>query len=62
MARAERRLAANAPGPFFVDASCIDCCTCWQFEPQHFAPTGSTAHVQRQPEGKPELRKALLAL
>ena len=46
MARAERRLPANAPGPFFVDASCIDCGTCWQFDPLHFSPTGFSAHVQ----------------
>ena len=62
MARAERRLPVNAPGPFFVDASCIDCGTCWQFDPLHFAPTGSTAHVQRQPQGDQELHRALLAL
>lgn len=62
MARSGRRLPANVPGPFFVDASCIDCGTCWQFDPQHFAPTGSSAHVKRQPQGGQELQQALLAL
>ena len=62
MARGERRLAANVAGPFFVDASCIDCGTCWQFDPLHFAPTGTSAHVQRQPRGPEELQQALLAL
>lgn len=62
MARPQRRLPANAPGPFYVDASCIDCGACWQFDPLHFAPTGESAHVQRQPQGDLELHQALLAL
>nr|WP_255441442.1 MULTISPECIES: MBL fold metallo-hydrolase [unclassified Synechococcus] len=55
-------MAANVAGPFYVDASCIDCGTCWQFDPAHFAPTGSTSHVRAQPAGKTETRAALLAL
>ena len=62
MARPTQRLAANASGPFYVDASCIDCGTCWQFDPLHFAPHGNASHVVRQPEGDGELRQALLAL
>ena len=62
MARASERLAANAGGPFYVDASCIDCGTCWQFDPAHFAPTGSSSHVWAQPQGDAETRAALLAL
>jgi glyoxylase-like metal-dependent hydrolase (beta-lactamase superfamily II)/ferredoxin len=62
MARSSARLAANAEGPFYVDASCIDCGTCWQFDPAHFAPTGSTSHVWAQPRGEAETRSALLAL
>ena len=62
MARVQRRLAANAPGPFYVDDSCIDCGTCWQFDPLHFAPSGSASHVIRQPKGTDEQRQALLAL
>ena len=62
MARPSQRLAANAPGPFYVDASCIDCGTCWQFDPQHFAPCGGMSHVHRQPQGDGDVRQALLAL
>jgi glyoxylase-like metal-dependent hydrolase (beta-lactamase superfamily II)/ferredoxin len=62
MARPAQRLAANTAGPFYVDASCIDCGTCWQWDPAHFAPTGSTSHVHAQPQGEAELRAALLAL
>jgi hypothetical protein len=28
---------------FFVNNRCIDCGTCWQWDPQHFAP----AHARR---------------
>jgi len=62
MARIDQRLSANVAGPFYVDASCIDCGTCWQWDPDHFAPTGTTSHVQRQPQGEEEIRAALLAL
>jgi glyoxylase-like metal-dependent hydrolase (beta-lactamase superfamily II) len=61
MARVQQRLAANAAGPFYVDRSCIDCGTCWQFDPAHFAPTGDTSCVHHQPQGEAELRQALLA-
>lgn len=50
------------PGPFSVNDRCIDCGTCWQFDPLHFAPTGSSSQVIRQPEGEAETRQALLAL
>ena len=62
MARSSERLAANAPGPFYVDASCIDCGTCWQWDPDHFAPSGAQARVCHQPEGEEQIRRALLAL
>ncbi len=62
MARPQQRLAANAAGPFYVDATCIDCGTCWQFDPAHFAPTGSTSHVWAQPQDEGEIHAALLAL
>jgi ferredoxin len=61
MARPARRLAANAPGPFYVDASCIDCGTCWRWDPAHFAPGGGQARVARQPEGELATVRALLA-
>ena len=62
MARPQQRLAANTAGPFYVDRTCIDCGTCWQFDPAHFAPTGRTSHVWAQPQGAGEIRAALLAL
>ncbi|MFM7548668.1 MAG: MBL fold metallo-hydrolase [Cyanobacteriota bacterium] len=62
MARPMLRLEGNAPGPFYVDRTCIDCGTCWQFDPLHFAPTGSSSSVRQQPQGEAELRQALLAL
>lgn len=61
MARSSRRLAANVPGPFFVDSSCIDCGTCWQWDPDHFAPGGERARVACQPVGEAQERRALLA-
>jgi glyoxylase-like metal-dependent hydrolase (beta-lactamase superfamily II)/ferredoxin len=62
MARPQLRLAANGEGPFYVDRTCIDCGTCWQFDPAHFAPTGRSSHVWAQPQGEGEIRAALLAL
>lgn len=62
VARSQLRLPTNAAGPFFVDASCIDCGTCWQWDPDHFAPAGAHAHVHHQPEGEAAIRMALLAL
>ena len=62
MARPAQRLAANAPGPFFVDERCIDCGTCWQWDPDHFASSGHQAHVKRQPTGPEATTRALLAL
>jgi ferredoxin len=47
-----------------VKNRCIDCGTCWQWDPQHFAsaPRGDAAHLWRQPEGEGETTRALLAL
>ena len=61
MARMASRLAANAPGPFYVDGSCIDCGTCWRWDPDHFAPGEGQARVVCQPEGEPAVVRALLA-
>ncbi|MFM7361153.1 MAG: MBL fold metallo-hydrolase [Cyanobium sp.] len=49
---------------FLVNERCIDCGTCWQWDPQHFAPapSGEAAHVWRQPEGEEGTVRALLAL
>ncbi len=62
MARIQNRLKNNSPGPFFVDSSCIDCGSCWQIDPEHFAPTEKNSYVHTQPNGQLEVQKALLAL
>jgi glyoxylase-like metal-dependent hydrolase (beta-lactamase superfamily II)/ferredoxin len=58
------RLAENAPGPFFVDETCIDCDTCRQLAPDTFARSVSRglSYVAQQP-GVPAARgRASLAL
>ena len=49
---------------FTVNNRSIDCGTCWQWDPQHFAlaPSGDAAYVWRQPEGRAETTRTLLAL
>jgi glyoxylase-like metal-dependent hydrolase (beta-lactamase superfamily II)/ferredoxin len=49
MADPRRRLKANAAGPWFVDASCIDCDACRQLAPEVFADGSGHALVARQP-------------
>ncbi|HEX3464095.1 MAG TPA: MBL fold metallo-hydrolase [Candidatus Elarobacter sp.] len=62
MADPARRLAANAPGPFFVDASCIDCDACRQLAPATFTETAEFSAVTAQPREAHELADALRAL
>ena len=63
MARLDRRLAENADGDFFVDASCIDCVTCRIVAPSVFgALDRGLAYVRRQPQTEAERRRALMAL
>lgn len=61
MASMRKRLAANAPGEFFVDASCIDCGTCRWMAPDLFAGDGVHSYVAQQPADGEEIRHALLA-
>lgn len=49
MADRRRRLAANAPGSWFVDDSCIDCDACRQISPRVFAEERGHAVVVQQP-------------
>lgn len=49
MARRTEAHADNAPGPFFVDRTCIDCGTCYQFAPATFQDGGDHARVHAQP-------------
>jgi glyoxylase-like metal-dependent hydrolase (beta-lactamase superfamily II)/ferredoxin len=62
MADPARRLAANAPGPFFVDASCIDCDACRQLAPVTFAASGDFSAVAAQPADPRHVGAALRAL
>src|SRR5437773_9268635 len=63
MARAAERLIDNAPGPFFVDSTCIDCGACRIVAPRHFRRGGSgLSIVPRQPETEAERTRALMAL
>ncbi len=62
MTKIKNRLKNNSPGPFFVNSSCIDCGSCWQLDPEHFAQTGSSSCVHTQPKGQQEIAQAYLAL
>ncbi|WP_415410174.1 MBL fold metallo-hydrolase [Synechococcus sp. A10-1-5-9] len=47
---------------FWINDRCINCGTCWQFDPDHFSPSGERACVAVQPVDAPEAQQALLAL
>ena len=51
------RLPQNVSGPFYVDASCIDCDQCRAVAPQFFARNEDTgfSYVQCQPETPDEV-------
>lgn len=63
MAKLEDRLPENAPGDFFVDATCIDCDTCRQIAPSVFGelPRG-LSFVKAQPASDAERLRAAMAL
>ncbi|WP_306591973.1 MBL fold metallo-hydrolase [Geothrix sp. 21YS21S-4] len=62
MARRADAHSDNAPGPFFVDRTCIDCGTCYQFAPETFADAGDHAAVRAQPSGAAARLRASMAL
>ena len=62
MAQISERLTQNAPGDFFVDASCIDCDACRQIAPAVFGDHGGQSSVYHQPQNPGELHRALMAL
>ncbi len=62
MADQKKRLPTNAPGNFFVDATCINCDTCRQLAPTSFEEVGENSAVVTQPEGDRELHQAYQAL
>jgi glyoxylase-like metal-dependent hydrolase (beta-lactamase superfamily II)/ferredoxin len=62
MANPTLRLAGNAPGPLFVDRTCIDCDACRQLAPETFADAGGRSSVYAQPATAGDLAGALRAL
>jgi len=62
MADRAQAIADNVPGPFFVDATCIDCDTCRQLAPATFGDNGEFSFVQLQPRSAEETGAALRAL
>ena len=62
MADQARRLRTNVAGPFFVDATCIDCDACRQLAPATFAERGEYSAVAAQPTAEEEVQAALRAL
>jgi glyoxylase-like metal-dependent hydrolase (beta-lactamase superfamily II)/ferredoxin len=62
MADPARRHPANAPGPWFVDASCINCDVSRQCAPWMFGEADDQAIVVRQPAGADEEKDAMRAL
>ena len=62
MAQRSKAYPDNVSGSFFVDRTCIDCGTCYQFLPPVFQEAGDHSRVQRQPETPGERQRALMAL
>jgi glyoxylase-like metal-dependent hydrolase (beta-lactamase superfamily II)/ferredoxin len=62
MARRTEAQPDNVPGPFFVDRTCIDCGTCYQFAPETFQDGGDHARVHAQPGGASGRLRASMAL
>ncbi|HEY3400833.1 MAG TPA: MBL fold metallo-hydrolase [Geothrix sp.] len=62
MARRTDAHPDNVPGPFFVDRTCIDCGTCYQFAPDTFANGGDHAKVHAQPGDPGSRLRASMAL
>lgn len=62
MADPARRRPENAPGPWFVDDTCIDCGTCMWMAPDVFSEAGGMSAVHAQPpERDPDASAALVA-
>jgi glyoxylase-like metal-dependent hydrolase (beta-lactamase superfamily II) len=62
MARLSERLARNADGELFVDASCIDCDACRQIAPTVFGAAEGQSYVHTQPRDGAERARAAMAL
>jgi glyoxylase-like metal-dependent hydrolase (beta-lactamase superfamily II)/ferredoxin len=62
MAQRSKSHSDNAPGSFFVDSTCIDCGTCYEYLPWVFREAGDHSRVAHQPEGSSDRLHALRAL
>ena len=62
MAQRSKSQPDNVPGAYFVDSSCIDCGTCYEYLPWVFQDAGGHSRVARQPEGDSDRFHALKAL
>lgn len=62
MAQRSKSHPDNVPGSFFVDRSCIDCGTCYEYLPWVFKEADGHSRVFRQPEGPSDRLHALKAL
>jgi glyoxylase-like metal-dependent hydrolase (beta-lactamase superfamily II)/ferredoxin len=62
MANPALRVAANVPGPLYVDRTCIDCDACRQLAPTTFADAAGRSSVKEQPANEEALAAALRAL
>jgi glyoxylase-like metal-dependent hydrolase (beta-lactamase superfamily II)/ferredoxin len=62
MANPDKRVPENAPGDFFVDATCIDCDACRQIAPAVFDEAADHSFVRTQPASAAERREAIRAL
>lgn len=56
------RLPGNAPGDWYVDATCIDCGTCRRLAPQTFEAAKGTSVVVHQPRTPDAVQRAGMAL
>jgi ferredoxin len=56
------RLWQNAPGPMYVDDTCIDCDTCRWMCPEVFTAAGGKSAVYHQPSHEGEKRSAFRAM
>lgn len=52
----------NAPGPWFVDTTCIDCDVCREHAPEVFGRADGGTYVKRPPATADEERRAWLGL
>jgi len=61
MAQRAKAFPENAPGPFFVDTSCIDCGTCYTFAPEVYRDADGHSAVHAQPADPQRALMSLLA-